>query len=386
MSSPTLTNYVSGQGQVSSDNLNTFFQTCTNMAQLRAFAGNNPAITVYVRGTTTANDGGQGTFYWNASVTGTDDNGVTTIVPTGVTIGCWTRQTGGALLLATSSSSVTIGTGSKTFTVSQISATLTIGAFVIIASRANVANYMHGQITSFSGSTMVVNVTDTGGSGTLADWNIILSGTQGSAGANPAFNTIVNGTNTSAAMVVGSGASISFTGTGTIAATSSSVTNALASATTVVDVSAATAPSSGQVLTATSSTTATWQNVSVVLAVVYPVGTYYFNETDSTNPSVLFGFGTWVAVTDKFIVAHGSTYTSTGGAATVTLVQNNLPATLSGLTSTLGNVDNVATGRLAGADTANTRTGTFTIANPGGGQSFSIIPTYQAAYVWKRTV
>lgn len=104
MSTPTLTNYVNGLNQVSSDGLNTFFQTCTNMAQLRGFAGNNTAITVYVRGTTTANDGGQGTFYWNAGTVGTDDNGVTTVVPNGVTTGCWTRQSvniSGTLVTAT---------------------------------------------------------------------------------------------------------------------------------------------------------------------------------------------------------------------------------------------------------------------------------------------
>jgi uncharacterized secreted repeat protein (TIGR03808 family) len=91
MSNPALYNYSNGLGQVGADNFNTFMQTCTNMAQLRAFAGNNTAIQVYVRGTTTPNDGGQGTFYWNASITGTDDNGVTTIVPSGVTVGCWIR-------------------------------------------------------------------------------------------------------------------------------------------------------------------------------------------------------------------------------------------------------------------------------------------------------
>lgn len=92
MSNPALMNYTNGISQVSSDNLNTFCQSCTNMAQLRGFAANNTSISVYVRGTTNPNDGGQGTFYWNAGVTGTDDNGVTTVVPNGVTVGCWTRQ------------------------------------------------------------------------------------------------------------------------------------------------------------------------------------------------------------------------------------------------------------------------------------------------------
>jgi len=54
------------------------------------------------------------------------------------------------------------------------------------------------------------------------------------------------------------GTNITGTGTGF----TSWITNALKSASTTVDVSAATAPSSGQVLTATSSTTATWQTSS----------------------------------------------------------------------------------------------------------------------------
>lgn len=47
--------------------------------------------------------------------------------------------------------------------------------------------------------------------------------------------------------------------TGTATGLTSGITNALKSATTTVDVSAATAPTNGQILTATSGTTATWQ-------------------------------------------------------------------------------------------------------------------------------
>lgn len=50
--------------------------------------------------------------------------------------------------------------------------------------------------------------------------------------------------------------------TGTASGLTSGATNALKSATTTIDVSAATAPSSGQVLRATSSTTATWQTLA----------------------------------------------------------------------------------------------------------------------------
>lgn len=91
MSAPALAVQVQGQGSVSADNLNTYQQTCTNAPQLRAFVG-TVGVQVFIRGIATVNDGGGGTFYWNSTGTGPDDN-FTNIVPTGVATGCWTRLT-----------------------------------------------------------------------------------------------------------------------------------------------------------------------------------------------------------------------------------------------------------------------------------------------------
>ena len=102
MTAPSNTAYVNGISQVTGDNLNTFGQWITTVAQLRAFAPNPavPYMTVYLQGYTAANDGGEGSFYWN-TVTGTDDAGVTTVVPTGSTAGCWTRLNLNGSLLGT---------------------------------------------------------------------------------------------------------------------------------------------------------------------------------------------------------------------------------------------------------------------------------------------
>lgn len=124
--------------------------------------------------------------------------------------------------------------------------------------------------------------------------------------------------------------------------------------------------------------------IAAILPSVYPVGSYYINETVSTNPATLLGFGTWTAVTDKFIVGHGSTYTSTGGAATVTLAEANLPPhthTIQYWTQGVG----AGNGRFLGGIAGDPVTGTTPTGSTGSGTAFSIIPPYQAAYIWKRT-
>lgn len=52
------------------------------------------------------------------------------------------------------------------------------------------ANYMHGTVTSYNAGSgaLVVNVLDIGGSGTLNDWNIAITGTQGPQGPSGAGN------------------------------------------------------------------------------------------------------------------------------------------------------------------------------------------------------
>jgi len=63
--------------------------------------------------------------------------------------------------------------------------------------------------------------------------------------------------------------------------------------------------------------------VLAALKAVYPVGSTYFNVSDSTNPGTLFGFGTWVAL---------------GG------------VTLAGISSTSGSTFNVAAGTTVGEE------------------------------------
>lgn len=85
----------------------------------------------------------------------------------------------------TSSSSVLIGTGAKTFTVSA-GLGFVVGMTLRIANSS--ANFMTGEVTSYSSTTLVVNVTSVGGSGTLGSWSISMAAV-GASTATSVSNT-----------------------------------------------------------------------------------------------------------------------------------------------------------------------------------------------------
>lgn len=60
------------------------------------------------------------------------------------------------------------------------------------------------------------------------------------------------------------------------------------------------------------------------LQAVYPVGSIYMS-VNNVNPSVLFGFGVWEKIEDKFLLASGTTHAngSTGGSADSVVVSHN---------------------------------------------------------------
>lgn len=65
--------------------------------------------------------------------------------------------------------------------------------------------------------------------------------------------------------------------------------------------------------------------IEVILNRLYPVGAIYISTND-TSPSTIFG-GTWQKIEDRFLLASSSTYAkgSTGGEATHTLTENEMP-------------------------------------------------------------
>jgi hypothetical protein len=81
----------------------------------------------------------------------------------------------------TSNTAATIANGTQTFTVaSGLSYTATQDVTIV----ANVSNHMHGTVTSYSGTTLVVDVSQHTGSGTFSSWTINVGGVVSGGGAS----------------------------------------------------------------------------------------------------------------------------------------------------------------------------------------------------------
>lgn len=123
---------------------------------------------------------------------------------------------------------------------------------------------------------------------------------------------------------------------------------------------------------------------------IYPVGAIYMSVS-SASPASLFG-GTWEQIQNRFLLAAGSSYTAgdTGGEATHTLTEDEMPAhthtsTVYGISSGSYTANSA---RLVYKD--NTTTGWISdglswVNSTGGSQSHNNMPPYLAVYVWKRT-
>lgn len=82
-------------------------------------------------------------------------------------------------LRSESTSSVEIGTGSKVFTIDEDDYFVP-GMYVMISN--DDTNYMFGEITSYTGDQLTVDVDVTNGSGTYTEWVIIVAGARGATG------------------------------------------------------------------------------------------------------------------------------------------------------------------------------------------------------------
>lgn len=78
----------------------------------------------------------------------------------------------GSAFSATSTTSLAIGLGNKTFTLAETGRAWAQGSLVRATSTANSANFMQGIVSSYSGTTIIINMNLIGGSGTAASWSL----------------------------------------------------------------------------------------------------------------------------------------------------------------------------------------------------------------------
>lgn len=100
-------------------------------------------------------------------------------------------------LTATSTSSLEIGTGNKTFTV-QAGKMFIPGIRITAVNPNNTAQSMSGPVVTYGGSTLVMGVDAVTGSGTVATWNLSVTGQRGVAGAAGPAGGIAGGSLTGA--------------------------------------------------------------------------------------------------------------------------------------------------------------------------------------------
>lgn len=119
---------------------------------------------VFINSTPSAGHAPPNATYWAvlASIGGTGVAG-----PTGAGYG------------GSSATSFAIGTGSKAFAGVATNLAYLVGNYVRASSAASGVNFMEGNVTAYSGGTLTINVTKTGGSGTHADWNFQVAGAAG---------------------------------------------------------------------------------------------------------------------------------------------------------------------------------------------------------------
>lgn len=133
--------------------------------------------------------------------------------------------------------------------------------------------------------------------------------------------------------------------------------------------------------------------MNATLQNVYPVGAIYFSMS-SLSPDLLFGFGTWVMIPNKFLYCVNDQPAGVeGGEATHTLTANEMPAHNHGVSWSVYNSSAGTAGQfgnypiaLAQDKAANwDRVSGTSIQNAGSGQAHNNMPPYLTVFAWQRT-
>jgi hypothetical protein len=126
---------------------------------------------------------------------------------------------------------------------------------------------------------------------------------------------------------------------------------------------------------------------AAINAIVYPVGSIYFNAAVSTNPNTLLGFGTWEAYGGGRVpvgVHSSGTFdglNETGGAETHTLSIAEIPAH----THSKPYEPGLTAAYAAPAHDSYFSSTTNATGSTGGGTAHNNLQPYITVYMWKRT-
>ena len=128
-----------------------------------------------------------------------------------------------------------------------------------------------------------------------------------------------------------------------------------------------------------------------IVETIYPIGSIYLSVND-INPNILFGFGTWERIQDKFLLGAGTQFLpgSEGGEVEHTLTELEMPAhdhefdrhqlwrneSVPPSTSTKGDG--------YGANNKTLPIYTDSTVATGAGEAHNNMPPYLAIYIWKR--
>ena len=121
---------------------------------------------------------------------------------------------------------------------------------------------------------------------------------------------------------------------------------------------------------------------AIVNALVYPVGSIYFNAAVATNPATLLGFGTWAAYAEGRVPVGNATSGAETDSHTLTIAE--MPSHTH--TTTNSNNDS-GHGKPATGSEAAEGSGVHTSNATGGGNAHThdILQPYIVVYMWKRT-
>lgn len=129
---------------------------------------------------------------------------------------------------------------------------------------------------------------------------------------------------------------------------------------------------------------------------LYPVGSYYLNYSNSSNPSSILGFGTWTQIRGRVIVGQGQgtdingtnqTFNqgSVGGEYRHTLTTAEMPTHTHNTLLYEPDTGASSTTLTGGTPPGNPVVGSATSGSAGSGSSHNNVQPYEVAYMWRRT-